>query len=104
VAGNDTVYRYMWGPTEFNATGTLKTYDRIERLRELTLPVLFLAGEFDEARPATVRGFAARVPGARFELIRGAGHAFPIDEAEQAVRVLGAFLSEVDSVMGRAPQ
>jgi proline iminopeptidase len=103
VAGNDTVYRYMWGPTEFNATGTLKTYDRIERLRELTMPALFLAGEFDEARPATVRGFAARVPGARFELIRGAGHAFPIDEAEQTVRVLGAFLREVDSASGRAP-
>lgn len=101
VVGNDTVYRYMWGPTEFNATGTLKAYDRLERLRELTLPVLFLAGEFDEARPATVRGFAARVPGARFELIRGAGHGFPIDEAEQTVRVAGAFLREVDSALRR---
>jgi proline iminopeptidase len=104
VAGNDTVYRYMWGPTEFNATGTLKTYDRIGRLRELTLPVLFLAGEFDEARPVTVRGFAARVPGARFELIRGAGHAFPVDEAEQTVRVASAFLRGVDSGSSRARQ
>jgi proline-specific peptidase len=97
VTGNDSVYRYMWGPTEFNATGTLKSYDRIDRLHELALPVLFLAGEFDEARPSTVLGFTGRVPGARFEMIRGAGHAFPVDEPEQTVRVLGAFLREVDS-------
>jgi len=101
VSGNNTVYRYMWGPTEFNATGTLRSYDRIDRLGELTVPVLFLAGEFDEARPATVRGFAARVPGARFELIRGAGHAFPVDEPERTVAVVGAFLREVDSAAGR---
>ena len=97
VSGNDSVYRYMWGPTEFNATGTLKSYDRLDRLHELALPVLFLAGEFDEARPSTVLNFTGRVPGARFEMIRGAGHAFPVDEPEQTVRVVGAFLREIDS-------
>ncbi|HEX9892704.1 MAG TPA: proline iminopeptidase-family hydrolase [Gemmatimonadales bacterium] len=97
VTGNDSVYRYMWGPTEFHATGTLRDHDRTDRLGELTLPVLFLAGEFDEARPPTVRGFAEKVPGARFEVITGAGHAFPNDEPEQTIRIVGAFLRQTDS-------
>jgi len=45
----------MWGPTEFRATGTLRGYDVTTRLGEFDRPVLLLAGEFDEARPQTVR-------------------------------------------------
>ncbi len=34
----------MWGPCEFNATGTLKNYERFEDLTKLTMPVLFTFG------------------------------------------------------------
>ncbi|MEJ0057298.1 MAG: hypothetical protein WDN75_17555 [Bacteroidota bacterium] len=40
----------MWGSTEFNAIGN-KNFDRVNRLHELKLPVLFIAGRYDEARP-----------------------------------------------------
>jgi proline iminopeptidase len=72
---NPAIYNQMWGPTEFYATGSLKDFDLTERLGEIRAPTLFIAGEFDEARPETVAGFAARVPGARFEMIPGVGHA-----------------------------
>jgi hypothetical protein len=61
----------MWGPTEFYVTGNLRSYDRTGQLHELELPVLLLAGEFDEARPETIREFAHLIPGARFELVEG---------------------------------
>ena len=57
VRTNDTIYRQMWGPTEFRSTGSLRTWDREDDLDELTLPVLLIAGEFDEARPATLERF-----------------------------------------------
>jgi proline iminopeptidase len=44
----------MWGPSEFTATGSLRTYERAERLKELNLPVLFTAGRYDEATPSSV--------------------------------------------------
>jgi proline iminopeptidase len=49
LAGN--VYYHMWGPSEFTATGLLKDYDITGRLGEISVPTLYIAGEFDEARP-----------------------------------------------------
>jgi proline iminopeptidase len=93
---NTDVYRYMWGPTEFYATGTLRSYDRFDRLSELRLPVLLMTGEYDEARPETVRRYQQRIPGARFEEIEGSGHAILSDEPDQVVTAVNAFLSEVE--------
>jgi proline iminopeptidase len=47
------VYGYMWGPSEFTSTGTLKTFDATRWLSMIKVPTLFLAGEFDEATPAS---------------------------------------------------
>jgi proline iminopeptidase len=57
-----SVYRTMWGPSEFTATGSLRTYERAEQLRTLNLPVLFTAGRCDEARPATTEYYRSLVP------------------------------------------
>ncbi|NIX02748.1 MAG: proline iminopeptidase-family hydrolase, partial [Phycisphaerae bacterium] len=51
------VYTYMWGPSEFYCTGNLKDYDRTDRLGEITVPVLFTCGQYDGARPETVKRF-----------------------------------------------
>ena len=72
---NPLIYNQMWGPTEFYATGSLQDFDLTPRLGEITVPTLFVTGEFDEARPDTVKGFADAVPGARFEVIPEVGHA-----------------------------
>jgi len=91
------IYNQMWGPTEFYATGSLGDFDLTPRLGEIDVPTLFVTGEFDEARPATVRAFADAVPGARFEIIPGVGHA-SISRAPDAYRaILRAFLSEAEA-------
>jgi proline iminopeptidase len=97
VTGNDAIYRYMWGPTEFVATGNLKTFERAERLREISVPVLFITGEFDEARPPTVRSFHLQIPGSEFQIIEGSGHALEKDNPEQVVAVLREFLKRQDN-------
>ncbi len=56
---NSFVYNYMWGPTEFHATGNLVNFDVTDRLHEIDIPVLFITGEFDEARPETVAKISA---------------------------------------------
>ena len=73
--GNDEVYRHMWGAAEFTATGVLRDYDRSERLGELRLPVLFLAGRHDEAVPETVADFQRRIPGAKMMVLENSAHA-----------------------------
>ena len=91
------VYLYMWGPSEFTATGTLQDYDRTPRLGELQLPVLFTAGEQDEARPATVAWYQSLVPGSRFSVIPGSAHMSTIDAPEAFADTVKRFLAEVES-------
>lgn len=91
------IYNTMWGPTEFTATGTLKYYDNQANLEKVSVPALFITGEYDEARPATVQYFQSLVPGARFVQIDGAGHATMHDNLEQNLEAIRSFLNEVDA-------
>jgi proline iminopeptidase len=95
--GNDSIYRYMWGPSEFTATGTLKNYDITSRLAEIRIPSLFITGEFDEARPSSVQYFHTLVPGSKFEVIKDAGHATMHDNVRQNIKSITDFLNETES-------
>lgn len=95
-SGNGRMYRAMWGPSEFSATGTLRDYDRSARLGELRLPVLLMAGEFDEARPSTMEEFRRLIPGARVAIIPGAAHGMMNDEPAATVAAVRGFLREVE--------
>jgi len=92
--GNEKMYNYMWGPSEFNATGTLKNYDRLDRLSDIKIPSLWLAGEFDEARPSTVRYYHLHTPNSHFKIIPGAGHGTMHDNQEDNVRFIREFLED----------
>jgi proline iminopeptidase len=102
IPGADTsgngglVYQYMWGPSEFTSTGTLKTYDGTEWLKAITVPALFMAGEFDEATPASTEKFSQLVPGAQFKVVPGAGHLTQNDNPEFLLDAVRTFLRSVD--------
>lgn len=95
-SSNRFIYNYMWGPTEFNATGTLKHFDRTADLKNITPPILFMAGEFDEARPETMYKFQKMVPHSKVEIIKDAAHATANDQPEQVIQVLNSFLKSVE--------
>ena len=86
VRFNAGLYEHMWGSSEFVATGTLRDYDRIDRLAEIRIPTLFLVGEHDEARPETMLEFQALVPGSVVKVIPGAAHAVNVDHRRPSMR------------------
>jgi proline iminopeptidase len=94
---NMQIYNYMWGPSEFTVTGTLKTYDATPLLRTITVPTLYTVGEFDESDPPTIRRFASLTPGATVEVIPGAAHITTWDNPEAMLRVIRRFLRKVDA-------
>lgn len=62
----------------------------------LRLPVLAIAGDCDGSTPPDlVREMAGLIPGARFHLIRGAGHLPCVEKPDDYAAVLAAFLGEV---------
>lgn len=85
------VYRHMWGPEEFVATGNLKDYDRTSAISKLKVPVLFTAGEYDAARPATVKYYQSLVPGSAFVEIKGAGHSTMTDKIDEDLKAIRQF-------------
>lgn len=74
----------------------LKTYDQTSRLGEIKVPTLFITGEFDEARPSTVKYYQSLVPGAKFEVIEGAAHITMQDKPEQSNKVVTDFLNSLE--------
>ena len=94
--GNYAIYNYMWGPSEFTATGTLKNYDRTESLSEIKIPTLFITGEFDEARPSSVQRFQSIVPNSKFIIIENAGHRTMYDNRTKYIEVIKSFLDEIN--------
>jgi proline iminopeptidase len=91
------VYTYMGGPSEFTMIGPLKDYDRTKRLPEIKIPTLFISGEFDEARPYTVKYYAGLVKGSKFEIIKNAAHMTMQDNAAENLKVINDFLDALES-------
>ncbi|SEN06071.1 proline iminopeptidase/L-proline amide hydrolase [Sphingomonas gellani] len=96
--GNGAMYRGMWGSSEFVAAGTLKDYDGEPLLARLDgLRTLFLGGQYDEARAATLAGFAARVPGAELATVPGAAHNIFGDRPAETIGILRGWLERHDA-------
>lgn len=91
------VYEFMWGPTEFHATGALVDFDVTDRLHEIDVPVLFIAGQFDEARPERMAEFQKLIPGSQLTIILDAAHSTLARKPEEYRAVVENFLDSVEA-------
>jgi len=55
-----------------------------------------IAGEFDEATPATWAPYVERIAGARSHVFADASHCSHLEKPEEFRAVIGAFLAEHD--------
>jgi L-proline amide hydrolase len=97
MAAEPTVYHTMNGPNEFHVIGTLRDWSIVDRLPQIAVPTLVVAGEFDEATPATWQPYADLVPAARTHVFPGASHCTHLEQPEEFRAVIGAFLAEHDA-------
>lgn len=93
---NHELYEYMWGPSEFFPTGTLKDYDRTRELDHLRLPVLYMCGRFDEATPETTAFYAQQTPGAQLAIIEDASHLALIEQPAAYRAAVRNFLTSLN--------
>jgi len=97
VAGYDpTASTVLWGPCR-SATGPLATYDRSDRLGEITVPTLFLIGAYDPATPATTQFYQSRIPGSQVVVFDSTGHLPMQDYPARYVAAIRTFLDKVDA-------
>jgi proline iminopeptidase len=90
------VYRTMWGPSEFHATGNLKEYDLTDRLKEISTPTILTCGFFDEATPESTRYFQSLIPGAEMVVFQKSAHVPHLEETEEYLKCVRIFFDRVD--------
>lgn len=91
------VYNTMWGPNEFNVTGTLKDWSIVDRLGEIDVPTLILSGRHDESTPAINETIHRGIRGSEWVIFEESAHMPHIEEPERYLSVLGNFLERVES-------
>lgn len=92
----EQVYSTMWGPSEFTVTGSLRTFDRSDRLHELDMPVLFTCGRHDEATPETVAWYQSLVPRAELVVFEESAHLAHLEERERYNAAVRGFLARAE--------
>ena len=91
------IFETMFGPSDFRIVGTIRNWDVFERLAEITVPTLLLAGRFDECSPEDMRAMHHRMAGSRFELFESSAHMPFIEQPDRFDQVMRAFLRQHDS-------
>ncbi|MHC9293478.1 proline iminopeptidase-family hydrolase [Mycobacterium sp. LTG2003] len=96
-----TVYHTMNGPNEFHVIGTLRDWSIIDRLPSVTAPVLVVAGEFDEATPATWQPYVELIPDVRSHVFSDTSHCTHLEQPEEFRAVIAEFLQQHDLAAAR---
>jgi proline-specific peptidase len=94
-AGYD-VYNTMNGPSEFTVSGTLKTWDVMDRLSEITVPALLVGGRYDECTPGHMAEMHRRIAGSQLATIEDASHLCFAEQPETFNALVNKFLAERD--------
>ncbi len=91
------IFETMFGPSDFHIVGTIRNWDVFDRLAEIALPTLVVAGRFDECVPEHAWEMHQRIAGSRFELFESSAHMPFIEEPERFDRVMREFLRSIDA-------
>ncbi|MET4898585.1 alpha/beta fold hydrolase [Sphingomonadaceae bacterium jetA1] len=87
------------GPSLAHVTRGVTDFDCTDRIGELAMPTLFIAGELDRMSPPDLsRTMARRAPQGTCQVIEGAGHISNVDSASGFTRIM---LTHLDAAHAR---
>ncbi|KAG7447365.1 proline-specific peptidase [Guyanagaster necrorhizus] len=89
---NPTVFHTMLGPSEFNVTGTLKTWSIVDILHKITNPTLIVSAPNDEVQNVAVMPWFLRVPKIKWLELANSTHLGLYEEKDRYLQVLEEFL------------
>lgn len=87
------IYMTMVGPSDFKVIGNLKDWDIMDRLKEITVPTLFVAGRYDECTPEHMQLMHENVPSSELALFENSAHMPFYEEREDCMRIIGDFMA-----------
>jgi len=91
------VYYTMNGPSEFHVIGTIKDWDRTDRLAEISVPTLIVSGRYDESTPVINEIMRKGIPGSEWVVFEQSSHLAHAEEPELYMQTVQAFLDKVEA-------
>jgi proline iminopeptidase len=91
------IFETLFGSSDFHIVGTIRNWDVLDRLAEIAVPTLLIAGRFDECAPEHMWEMHQHIEGSRFELFESSAHMPFMEEPDRFDRVLRDFLRLHDS-------
>lgn len=89
-------YLYGWGPNEYNPTGSLKDFEYIDELYQITIPTMIMSGTNDLCTPLIAKTMFDNIPMAQWELFDGARHMCFAEDNDHYCEVLSRFVRQID--------
>ncbi len=96
AGANMTVYKAVWGPTDFEATGAMRGFEPADHLHSLTMPVLYMCGRDDGATPETTAWYASLTAQSEHVVFENSSHVPHLEEPDEHLQLLRHFLRRVD--------
>jgi L-proline amide hydrolase len=93
------VYYTMNGPSEFHVIGTIKDWDRTDRLSEIHVPTLITSGRYDESTPLINTVLHNGISGSEWVLFEQSSHMAHVEERELYLSMIQAFLERVEATL-----
>ena len=86
------------GPSEFTVTGTLKTWDIMDRLAEIHVPTLLVGGRYDECTPGHLEEMHRRITGSQLVIIEDASHLCFAEQPSEFNKTIDSFFDRTGRV------
>ncbi|HUP26415.1 MAG TPA: proline iminopeptidase-family hydrolase [Candidatus Limnocylindrales bacterium] len=93
----DASYKKMWGASEAYADGTMKNWDRIKKLHEITIPTLITSGQYDELTPWQASITRDNIPNSQLKIFTNGSHLVHIEQPEEYVHELEKFIEGTEA-------
>jgi len=91
------VYYTMNGPTEFHVIGTIKDWDRTDRLSEIQVLTLITSGRYDESTPLLNDVLHKGIAGSEWVIFENSSHMAHVEERELYLATVKAFIEGVEA-------
>lgn len=84
------------GPNEFTESGTISDFDVTDDLHKIDVPTLVTSGTDDLCTPLIAKSVYDHIPGAKWHLFANSRHLALLDQHDEFISVLDAWLKQND--------
>ena len=90
-------YLYGWGPNEFAPTGSLRSFEYVDRLGEIGIPSLICSGVSDLCSPLIAKTMYDGIPDSRWELFAHSHHMCFVEETNRYCQLITHWMNQHDA-------